>query len=117
MYFCDMEKIRQSKVANLILQEIAKIFLINGASWVSGKLLTVTKVRVTPDLLEAKIHISIFPSKDSDKALEQIKLHSSEVRNKLGQALRNALRRIPNLSFFVDNSLDYAERIDDLLKD
>lgn len=111
-----MESIRQQKVAKLLQKELAEIFQQMGSALSSGKMLTVTVVRVSPDLLEAKVYISIFPSKNAEQVIEQIRANTGEIRNQVGKRLKNALRRIPNLTFHIDDNLDYAEHIDDLLK-
>lgn len=105
------------KVGRLIQKELGEILQREGASIVPGKMLTVTQVRVSPDLSIARVYISIFPSNDSDKSIELIKNHTKFLRGELGKRVRHQLRVIPELSFFIDDSLDYIERIDNLLKE
>ena len=82
-----------------------------------GKMITVTTVRVTPDLGLAKIYLSIFPSGESEKDLEKVSSATSSIRNDLGKLVRNQLRVVPELHFFLDDSLDYIDNIDSLLKE
>jgi len=95
---------------------LAGIFLKVTPGFIPGKMVTVTQVRISPDLLEVKAYLSVFPSKDADEVLKMIRTKTPEIRLSLGNILKKNLRRIPNLSFFIDDSLDYAERIDELLK-
>lgn len=111
-----METLRQQKVSRLIQKELAGIFLKVTPRFIPGKMVTVTQVRISPDLLEVKAYLSVFPSKDADSVLKMIRTKTPEIRLSLGNILKKNLRRIPNLSFFIDDSLDYAERIDELLK-
>lgn len=112
-----MEGTRQQKVARLIQKELANIFSRILPSFVPGKMVTVTVVRISPDLMEAKAYLSVFPSKDAEEVVKVVNQNVAQIKLSLGNILKNNLRRIPNLTFFVDDSLDYAERIDDLLKD
>jgi ribosome-binding factor A len=110
-----MESTRQKKVSRLIQKEVAGIFLKKGHEIAHGKLLSVTKVRVSPDLSSAKIYISIFPSAGQDLILKSIEDHSSKIRFEMGQNIRRQLRIIPEIAFFIDDSLDYIDNIDRLL--
>ena len=116
LIFAPMETLRQQKVSRLIQKELAGIFLKVTPRFIPGKMVTVTQVRISPDLLEVKAYLSVFPSKDADSVLKMIRTKTPEIRLSLGNILKKNLRRIPNLSFFIDDSLDYAERIDELLK-
>jgi len=78
-------------------------------------MITVTKVYVSPDLSLIKIYLSLFPTKNSNEIINNIKKHSSEIRRELGNRIRHQLRIVPKLSFFLDDSLDYIENIDSLL--
>lgn len=110
------ESTRQKKVARLIQKEVADIFLRKGVEFAPGKLISITKVRVSPDLSYAKIYISIFPSTNHDEILKSIQEHSHKIRFELGHKVRTQLRIVPELAFFIDDSLDYIEKIDKLLK-
>ena len=79
--------------------------------------MTVTNVRVSPDLGIAKVYISIFGMPDSKKVMEEIDSHNKEIRKRLGDKIRHQARIIPELKFFLDDSLDYVDKIEKLLKD
>ena len=111
-----MSSQRQNKVARLIQKEIADIFQKETPNIVKGKMITVTVVRISPDLSIAKVYLSIFPSENADEALDTIREHVSHFRHLLGNRIRHQLRKIPELQFFRDDSLDYIEHIEDLLK-
>ena len=81
-----------------------------------GVMVSVTRVRVSPDLSICTAYISIFPSEKSEELLQNIQRNTSQVRYELGTRVRNQLRIIPELRFFIDDSLDYIERIDELLQ-
>ncbi|MCI6862300.1 MAG: 30S ribosome-binding factor RbfA, partial [Prevotella sp.] len=81
-----------------------------------GVMVSVTRVKISPDLSICTAYLSIFPSERGDELLKNIQQNTSTIRYDLGQRVRNQLRIIPELRFFIDDSLDYLERIDDLLK-
>ena len=81
-----------------------------------GVLVSVTAVRVSPDLSVAKAYLSIFPSDKADELIKAIRANTKSIRYDLGQRVRLQLRKIPDLTFFIDDSLDYIENIDKLLK-
>lgn len=112
-----MESPRQKKIATLLQQEIAQ--LLQGAVRKEGihdLLVSVTKVQVTVDLSVAKVYLSLFPPKEAQKWLEGIQSNAFQVKHDLAQLLRNELRRIPELIFYLDDSLDYIEKIDQALE-
>jgi len=111
-----MESTRQKKVSRLIQKELAEIFLKKGIEMAPGKMVSITKVRVSPDLSFSKIYISIFPSTDQEKILQSIQDHTSKIRFDLGNKVRSQLRIVPEISFHIDDSLDYIDKIDKLLK-
>ncbi len=111
-----MNNKRQIQIAGQIKEELANIIMIKFNGLVPGRMVTVTNVTVTADLSIAKVWLSIFPSDDADKIVEEINKVKSKIRFELGQALKNNLRKIPELIFYLDDSLDYIERIDKLLK-
>jgi ribosome-binding factor A len=112
-----MDSTRQQKFSRLIQKEMAEIFQRESRGLFGGSvMITVTQVRVSPDLSVAKIYLSLFPVKDKDAWLERIREKRNELRHHLGNRIRNQARIVPELIFFVDDSLDYAERIDELLK-
>lgn len=110
-----MESTRQSKIARLIQKELSEIFLLQAKS-MNGVLVSVTAVRVSPDLSIARVYISVFPSERGDEIVKNLNDNMRSIRFELGNHLRHQLRIIPELKFFIDDSLDYLERIDELLK-
>jgi len=114
--FLNMESTRQQKVNRLIQKEIGNLLQRESHQLCNGKMVTVTSVRMTPDLGLARVNISIFPSNANKETLEVIKSQSKHIRNELGRSVRNQLRIVPELDFFIDDSLDYIEKIDLLLK-
>ena len=111
-----MESTRQKKVSRLIQKELADIFLKKTNEVAPGKLISITLVRVSPDLSFAKIFLSIFPSLNQKEVLDSIKDQTTKIRYELGQKVRSQLRIVPEIAFFIDDSLDYIDKIDKLLK-
>lgn len=112
-----METTRQQKIARLIQKEIATKILQDGLAHYKGAMITVTKVNVTKDLSIARIYMSVFTVGPKDALLENIRSRTREFRGYLGNNLKNQLRVIPELEFFIDDSLDYIDNIDRLLHD
>ncbi|MFM1876967.1 MAG: ribosome-binding factor RbfA [Bacteroidota bacterium] len=110
-----METTRQKKVSRVILRELGTYFQRNANSYAKGGMITVTAVRVSPDLGIAKVYLSIFAVPDKQAVLALVKERTWEVRKYLANE-RNELRVAPELMFFLDDSLDHIERIDQLLK-
>ena len=109
-----MEGKRQAKIARLIQKELSEIFRRQTAA-LGGVIVTVSAVRVSPDLSIAKAYLSIFPPAKSQEILENIKRQSKTVRYELAQAVKSVLRKCPDLNFYLDDSLDYIDNIDRLL--
>ena len=110
-----METTRQNKIARLLQKELSDIFLQQTKS-MHGVLVSVSAVRISPDMSVARAYLSIFPSERAEEIIKNINANMKSVRYELGTRVRYQLRIIPELKFFVDDSLDYAEHIDDLLK-
>ena len=110
-----MESTRQQKIARLIQKELSEIFRQQTAK-MGNVLVSVSAVRVSPDLSIARVYLSIFPSEKADEILKNINASAKTVRYELAQRVRYQLRKTPELSFFVDDPLDYIEHIDELLK-
>ena len=106
---------RQNKVARLIQREMADQLLRFNKERFHGKLISVTVVRMTKDLGIARIYLSIFPSEFAKEILNEIRLQSKHFRGDLGRKIAKSVRIIPDLEFFIDDSLDYIENIDKLL--
>jgi ribosome-binding factor A len=111
-----METTRQQKIARLIQKELAEIFLKLNRSIAPKALITVTEAKVSPDLSVAKAFLSVFPTAERQKTLTKVKEQTKEIRHALGVQVKNQLRIVPELIFIADDSLDRAERIDQLLK-
>ena len=110
-----METTRQNKISRLIQKELSEIFLLQ-TKRMPGILVSVSVVRISPDLSYAKAYLSIFPSERGEEIVKNINNNMKAIRFELGKRLRFQLRIIPKLKFFVDDSLDYAAHIDELLK-
>jgi ribosome-binding factor A len=110
-----METTRQNKIARLIQKDLGMIFQQEGRNLFGGAMITVTKVNIAKDLSVARIYLSLFGIKDKEALLESIRTHTKLIRRELGFRVHNQLRIIPELHFFMDDSLDYIENIDHLL--
>jgi len=110
-----METTRQQKIARMLQKELGEIFLLY-ARKLQGTLITVTGVRVSPDLGIVHVHLSIFPSEKATTVITQVNTDTKAIRFDLGKRVRNQLRIVPELHFHIDDSLDYLENIDNLLK-
>ena len=109
-----METTRQAKISRLLQKELSEIFRKQTAK-IRGSIVTVTTVRVSPDLSLAKAYISVFPSDKSEAVLESVRKSAQSIRYELAKIVRYQLRKTPELSFFLDDSMDYLENIDSLL--
>lgn len=110
-----MESTRQEKIARLLQKELGEIFLLY-ARELHGILITVTEVRVTSDLSLARVYLSIFPGNNHADVMTQIQSDTKAIRFDLGKRVRHQLRIVPDISFYLDESLDHLEQIDRLLK-
>ena len=115
LYFCTMSSIRQSRIEGVILEELSVFFQRNAREICLGAMVSVTVVRVTSDLSLARCYVSIFAGPDKKEVLESINENVKKIRGEVGKRLKN-MRKIPELLFFIDDSLDYASQIDVLLK-
>ncbi|MDE5797381.1 MAG: 30S ribosome-binding factor RbfA [Muribaculaceae bacterium] len=109
-----MEGKRQAKIARMLQKELSEIFRRQTAA-MGNVIVSVSAVRVSPDLSIAKAYLSIFPPEKSQQILDNIKQQSKTVRYELAQAVRQTLRKCPDLAFYLDDSLDYIDNIDRLL--
>jgi ribosome-binding factor A len=112
-----MESTRQVKVGRQIQKDIGEILQRQGAAFLLGSLVTVTEVRMSPDFSLAKVYISIFPADKRESVMASINHNVKTIRHELGKRVRNQLRIVPEVAFFLDDTLDYAEKIDRLLKE
>jgi ribosome-binding factor A len=111
-----MQSKRQLQVGELIQKELSNLIQHKFNGLVPNRLLTITIVRMSPDLGLAKVYLSIFPSTDADKIIKEINNNISKIRFELGNVIKADLRHIPELVFYLDDSLDYIERIEQALK-
>tara|TARA_R110002050_G_scaffold41242_1_gene100024 strand:- start:12207 stop:12545 length:339 start_codon:yes stop_codon:yes gene_type:complete len=112
-----MSTLRQEKVSELLRRELSTIIQRNEGEILRGKMTTVTTVRISPDLSFAKVYVSIFPTENLKEDVSVWKEHVSQIRFQLGKSIRHQLRIVPEIAFYGDDSLDYAEEIDQLLKE
>ncbi len=106
----------QEKISKLVQQELSIIFQQDEHYWFEGTMVSVSVVRVTADLSLAKVYISAFGKKPAAEILDILNEHLPEIRYSLGNRIKNKVRKIPELRFYIDDSLDYAQKIDELLK-
>jgi len=107
---------RQLKVAREIQKDLAEIIRGKGMAAFGGAMVTVSEVRISPDLSVAKVYVSIFPSAKAAGVMNQLESENRALRGELGRRVAKQLRIVPDLVFYLDSSIDYAEHIDELLK-
>ena len=110
------ESKRQKQVGKLILEEMSDIFQREGINIIDGGMVSISKVMVTPDLLEARIYLSLFQIKEPAKLMQDIKERSKELRKLLGLRVKNQLRRVPEVHFFTDDTLEHVFKMEELFK-
>jgi ribosome-binding factor A len=110
-----MSTIRQQKVEALVQLELGNFFQREASVYFGGAMITVTHVRMSPDLGVAKVYLSIFSKMDKKEVLQFIISQTKEIRFKLGKEVKKQLRIVPELIFYADDSIDYAESISKLL--
>lgn len=110
-----MQETRQNKIARLLQKELSIIFQ-QQTRMMRGVMVSVTRVKVSPDLSICTAYLSIFPSDKGEDIIKNITASEKAIRYELGTKVRHQLRIIPELRFFIDDSLDYIDRIDELLK-
>ncbi len=107
---------RQLKVAREIQKDLAEIIRSKGMAFFGGAMVTVSEVRVSPDLSIAKTYVSIFPSSKQEEAMKTLNDNMGEIRGALGRQIGRQLRIVPEIVYYLDTTLDYAEHIEELLK-
>ncbi len=107
---------RQRKIASVLQKDLVDVLQKDAQAGMQGVIISVSKVSVTPDLGVAKVYLSVFPSSKRDEIVEAVKSNAPLIRHELAQRTRNQLRRMPELLFFGDDSLDYIEEIDKSLR-
>ncbi len=110
-----MESTRKERIARLLQKEFGDIFLLYARNY-QGVLISVSEVRVTPDLSIARIYLSIFPTDKSADMIEKVQADGKAIRFELGRRVKNQLRIIPELNFYLDESLDKLAHIDEILR-
>jgi ribosome-binding factor A len=107
---------RQKQVGALLLQELSDIFQRLGLGMIDGGLVSLTAVKLTPDLLEARVYLSLFKVKDAAATMKKIEDRSWEIKRDLASRVKHQLRRIPILQYFQDDTLDHADKMDELFR-
>jgi ribosome-binding factor A len=110
------ENKRQKQIGGLINEELATIFQQLGLNIIDGGMVSISSVKVTPDLLEARVYLSIFNAKDNKAALKKIEDRAWEVKKELAARVKHQLRRIPEMKYFLDDTLDHVFRMEELFK-
>ena len=111
-----MESTRQNKISRLLQKDLSEIFQKESRNLFQGKMISVTRVRISPDLGLARVYLSIFPSDQAEAVLQMVKVQTKNMRRLLGNRVGKQLRIVPQLSFFVDDSLEYIDNIETSLK-
>jgi len=111
-----LEGKRQKQVAGLINEELNDIFLRMGLNMMDGGMVSIASVKITPDLFDARVYLSLFKVPDNIAALKKIEEKNKEIRHELGKRVRHQLRSIPELKFYIDDTLDYVDKMEELFK-
>lgn len=111
------ESKRQQRFAGVIQKDLAELFHREGNSWTAGNFITITRVRMTPDLSIARVFLSFLDSKNAVAGLASIQSHSNEIRYKLGARIKNHARIVPQLEFFIDDTNEYVSHMDKLFEE
>jgi ribosome-binding factor A len=107
---------RQKQIGGLVQEEINKIFQRLGLNMIGGGMVSISSVKVTPDLLEARVYLSFFQVADANAALKKIQERAGEIKRELGNRVRQQLRRIPEIKYFKDDTLDHVFKMEELFK-
>lgn len=107
---------RQLKVARELQRDLAEIIRSRGMAVFGGAMVTVSEVRISPDLSVAKVYVSIFPSEKQEEVMKTLQVENKSIRGELGRKVAKQLRIVPDIDFYLDATLDYAEHIDELLR-
>ncbi|MEJ8816719.1 30S ribosome-binding factor RbfA [Lacibacter sp. H407] len=111
-----LEGKRQKQVAGVIHEEITGIFRKLGLSMIDGGLVSISSVKVTPDLLEARIYLSVFQAKDNAAVLKKVEDKAHEIKRELASSIKHQLRRIPEIKYFLDDTLEQVFKMEELFK-
>ncbi|HMG68076.1 MAG TPA: 30S ribosome-binding factor RbfA, partial [Chitinophagaceae bacterium] len=107
---------RQKQVAGLIQEELNKIFQRFNLNMMEGGMVSISSVKITPDLLEARVYLSFFKVPDGNTAVKKIQERAGEIKRELGNSVRQQLRRIPDIKYFKDETLDQVFKMEELLR-
>jgi ribosome-binding factor A len=107
---------RQKQVAGLLHQELSNIFQRLGLSMIDGGMVSISSVKITPDLFEARVQISMYNVKDAGAAMKKIEERSWEIKKELVSRVKHQLRSMPQLSYFIDDTLDYVDKMEEVFK-
>lgn len=107
---------RQKQVGKLLQAELSEIFQRTGLNMVQGGMVSISKVNMTPDLIEARVYLSLFQIPDGQQVLAELKERNWEYRKMLGERVRHQLRRVPYIEFFIDDTLDYVFKMEEVFK-
>lgn len=108
---------RQQRFAGVIQQDLAELFHRDGQAWTAENFITITRVRMTPDLSVARVYLSFLDPNKAADGLGSIKKHAGEIRYKLGARIKNHARIVPHLEFFIDDTSEYVERMDKIFEE
>jgi ribosome-binding factor A len=108
--------LRQEKFAKLIQRDMGELFQSHRHEWLAGEFVTISGVQVSPDLGYVKIYLSLFNSKHRQQVMENMELYNRDIRRELAARLKNQVRKIPEIMFFEDDTLDYVDKMDQIFK-
>jgi ribosome-binding factor A len=108
---------RQKQVSALLLEELNRIFQKLGLNMIQGGMVSISSVKITPDLFEARIYLSFYQVAKTDEALKLIEDRAWEIKRDLVSSIRNQLRSMPQLTFYIDDSLEYVDKMDALFRE
>lgn len=111
------ESKRQQRFAGVIQQDLGALFQREGSAWAPGAFITITRVRMTPDLAIARVYLSFLNTGKAKEDLASVRSHTSEIRYKLGARIKNQARIVPELEFFLDDTNEYVEHMDKLFEE
>ena len=107
---------RQKQIGGLLNEELSNIFQRLGLSMIEGGMVSISSVKITPDLLEARVYLSIFQAADEKAVLKRIEDRAWEIKKELASRVKQQLRRIPELKFFLDDTLDHVFKMEEIFK-
>ncbi len=111
-----MDSKRQEKFARLIQKDLGEIFQQSSRQWFQGAFITISGVKVSPDLGYARVYLSVFQVKDKNELLDLVRFYGKDIRKQLALRMKNQVRKVPELEFFLDESLDYVMHMEDVFR-